>query len=362
MSSSKFRHWVKKQILKSGPLSLSVAMSAALTHRDFGYYQSTKTIGKAGDFITAPEISQMFGELIGAFLGYIWQQSGKPTNSVLCEFGPGQGTLSRDIHRTLAQIYPNFAHSPLHFIEKSKSFRELQKKKFKNQSVYWHKNFKDLPQKPIFAVANEFFDALGVDQAFYDGKNWRERLLNFNGQFELIAGHILRKAQLKLFDTNSIKNPDQGTILEYCQEAEQIIYDVAFHIKQYGGALLIIDYGKMNQIGDTIQAVLNHKPVDAWPSAGDADISHWVDFNSIKRTTEKVGGRFIGPVTQSQFLTQIGIKERAQNLVKIDNPSHNRAVFAAVDRLISSFHMGNLFKVGLILPPGTGIPPGFQVQ
>ena len=361
MSSSKFLKWVNKRISKSGPLPLSVAMRAALTHQDFGYYHAEKIIGKAGDFITAPEISQIFGELIGAFLGYIWQQSGKPTDSLLCEFGPGHGTLSTDIHRVLKQIYPNFAHSPLHFIEKSKSFREFQERKFKDQTVYWHENFRDMPQKPIFAVANEFFDALGVDQAFYDGENWRERLLNFNGQFELIAGHILNESQLELFDTNTIRNPIKGTVVEHCLIAEQIISDIALHIKQFGGAFLIIDYGKMNQIGDTIQAVLNHKPVDAWSSAGEADISHWVDFKSIKRTTEKVGARFIGPVTQSHFLKQIGIKERAQNLAKSDNPQHNRAVFAAVDRLISPFHMGSLFQIGLILPPGRGIPSGFQI-
>ncbi len=362
MKSQNFREWAVKRISKSGPIPLSVAMSAALTHQDFGYYHSKKIIGKTGDFITAPEISQMFGELIGAFLGYIWHQSGNPVDSLICEFGPGHGTLSEDIHRTLKQICPNFSLSPLHFIEMSNSLRKLQEKKLKSQSVHWHKNFKEIPQKPLFAVANEFFDALGVDQAFYDGEFWRERLLNYNGQFELVAGSILNKKQLELFETNLIKNPKRGTIIEYCSKAKQIIFDVSLHIKQFGGALLIIDYGKMNQIGDTIQAVSNHRPVETWSTAGDADISHWVDFNSIKKTTEKIGARFIGPVPQAHFLTQIGIKERAQNLVKTDSPNHNRALLAAVDRLISPSHMGNIFQVGLILPPGRGMPTGFQVM
>ena len=362
MSSSKFREWVNKKIATSGPLPLSYVMHAALTHQDFGYYHSKRIIGRTGDFVTAPEISQMFGELIGAFLGYIWQQSEEPPDSILCEFGPGRGTLSADIHRALKQLYPNFALSPLHLIEISKSFKQLQQNKLKEQSVHWHKNFRDIPKKPIFAIANEFFDALGVDQAIFDGENWRERLLNFNGQFELVAGNILNDHQLELFETNSIKNPDGGTIIEYCSKMREIISDVGLHIKQFGGALLIVDYGKMNQIGDTIQAVINHKPVETWSSAGDADISHWVDFNSIKKTAENVGARFLGPVTQSHFLSQLGIKKRAQNLARADSPEHNRAVFAAVDRLISPYHMGNIFQVGLIIPPGEGTPPGFQIE
>ncbi len=361
MSSSKFREWVSKQILNVGPLPLSVAMNIALTHQEFGYYHSKKIIGDKGDFITAPEISQMFGELVGVFLGYIWQESGKPADSLLCEFGPGHGTLSEDVNRALKQIYPKFAQSPLHLIELSKSFKNLQKNKLKNQAVFWHDKFRDLPRKPIFAIANEFFDSIGVDQAIFDGENWRERLLNFNGQFELIAGKVLNTMQLDQFDTSSIRNPECGTIIEYSSKTEQIVSDVTIHIKQFGGALLIIDYGKMNQIGDTIQAVSNHKPADIWSAAGDADISHWVDFKSIKKTTEKVGGRFIGPVPQAHFLTQIGIKQRAQNLSKPDDPKLNRSLFAAVDRLISPSHMGNLFQVGLILPPGSGMPPGFRV-
>ena len=229
------------------------------------------------------------------------------------------------------------------------------------QSVYWHEDFKRIPKKPVFAVANEFFDALGVDQAFFDGIDWRQRLLNFSAKFEYVAGPILNETQLKLFDANHIKNPDKGTIIEYCPKSEQIITEVALHIKKFGGVLLIIDYGKTNQIGDTIQAVLNHKPVEPWSSAGDADISHLVDFKSIKKIAEKVGARFIGPVSQSHFFTQIGIKQRAQNLSQIDNPRHNRAIFAAVDRLISPAHMGNIFQVGLITPTGKGFPPGFEV-
>ncbi len=361
MNNAKFRDWVKKEILSSGPISLSDAMRVALTHKDFGYYHSKKIIGTKGDFITGPEISQIYGELIGAFLGYIWEHSGKPSNSLLCEFGPGLGTLSADINRALGQIYPNFSCSPLHLIETSKSFRKIQKTKLRKQSVYWHEDFKKIPKNPVFAVANEFFDALGVDQAFFDGINWRQRLLNFSAKFEYVAGPILNETQLKLFDANHIKNPDKGTIIEYCPKSEQIITEVALHIKKFGGVLLIIDYGKTNQIGDTIQAVLNHKPVEPWSSAGDADISHWVDFQSIKKTAEKAGARFIGPVSQSHFFTQIGIKQRAQNLSQIDNPRHNRAIFAAVDRLISPAHMGNIFQVGLITPTGKGFPPGFEV-
>ena len=333
MNNAKFREWVKKEILSSGPIYLSNAMRVALTHKDFGYYHSKKIIGSKGDFITAPEITQIYGELIGAFLGYIWEHSGKPSNSLLCEFGPGLGTLSADINRALSQIYPNFSCSPLHLIETSKSFRKIQKTKLKKQSVYWHEDFID----------------------------WRQRLLNFSAKFEYVAGPILNETQLKLFDANHIKNPDKGTIIEYCPKSEQIITEVALHIKQFGGVLLIIDYGKTNQIGDTIQAVLNHKPVEPWSSAGDADISHWVDFQSIKKTAEKAGARFIGPVSQSHFLTQIGIKQRAQNLSQIDNPRHNRAIFAAVERLISPAHMGNIFQVGLITPIGKGFPPGFKV-
>ena len=150
--------------------------------------------------------------------------------------------------------------------------------------------------------------------------------------------------------------------IEYSPKTVQIITEISLHIGRYGGACLIVDYGKTNQIGDTIQAVSNHKPVEPWSYAGNADISHWVDFDSILRTTTKSGARFIGPVSQSQFLTQVGIKQRAQMLAESENPTINRALFAAVDRLISPSQMGNIFQVGLIVPVGEGLPPGFQAE
>ena len=362
MSSLKFPEWAKNQISKSGPMSLSKAMSAALTHPDFGYYHSKEVIGRKGDFITAPEVTQMFGELVGAFLSYIWNQSEQPVNSILCELGPGRGTLSSDIYTALSQISPRFSNSSLHLIETSNSFREMQVANLKNRNVFWHDDFKGIPKQPVFAVANEFFDALGVDQAIFDGTKWRQRLLKFKTQFELVDGPPLNDKELEHFNSILIKNPDKGTVIEYSPKTVQIITEISQHIKQYGGACLIIDYGKNNQIGDTIQAVSNHKPVEPWSCAGNADISHWVDFNSIQRTTRKAGARFIGPVSQSQFLTQIGIKQRAQILADYKNPELNRALFAAVDRLVSPSHMGNIFQVGLIVPDGEGLPPGFQAE
>ncbi len=362
MSSEKFREWAKNEISKSGPLRLSDAITAALIHPDFGYYHLKEIIGSEGDFITAPEVSQMFGELVGAFLAYIWVQSDRPANSLLCEFGPGRGTLSADINSALAQISPQFSRSPLHLIETSTSLREIQETSLRRQTVFWHDDFKKIPNQPLFAVANEFFDALGVNQAIFDGENWRHRLLDFDMHFELVTGPILNKAELKAFNAFSLKNQDKGTIIEYSPKTVQISAEIALHIKQFGGAFLIVDYGKTNQIGDTIQAVSNHKPAEPWSNAGNADISHWVDFECIKRTVENAGARFIGPISQSKFFTQIGIKQRAQMLANSESPEINRALFAAVDRLISPTHMGNLFQVGLIIPVGEGLPPGFQTE
>ena len=177
----------------------------------------------------------------------------------------------------------------------------------------------------------------------------------------------MSNAELEAFNAISLNNQNitnhqNGTIIEYSPKATHIITEIALHIKKFGGAFLIIDYGKPNQIGDTIQAVSNHKPVEPWSNAGNADISHWVDFDCIKRASENAGARFIGPVSQSQFFTQIGIKQRAQMLANSQNPEINRALFAAVDRLISPAHMGNLFQVGLIIPAGEGLPPGFQAE
>ena len=360
MSTQKFQEWGVEQIKKSGPIRLSNAMSNALIHPDFGYYHSQDIIGKKGDFITAPEISQMFGELIAAFLGFIWDQSGRPSNALLCELGPGRGTLSADIHSALHQIYPDFADAPLHLIEASQTLQEHQKATLIHPSIDWHDSFTQIPPQPSFIIANEFFDALGVDQAIFDGVQWRWRLLDFTTQFELVTGPVLNQSEFDAFNCISVSNPTKGTVIESSLKSEEVTCDIAHHIKNYGGACLIIDYGKNNPIGDTIQAVSSHKPVEPWSSAGNADISHWVDFSAIKRLTEKSGARFIGPVSQSHFLSQIGIKQRAERLGKSDNPEHNRALFAAVDRLISPAHMGNLFQVGLIVPTGKGLPPGFQ--
>jgi NADH dehydrogenase [ubiquinone] 1 alpha subcomplex assembly factor 7 len=363
-------------ISKNGPLSLANYISYALSDPDYGYYQTRDPFGKSGDFITSPEISGLFGEMCGLYLAHIAKLS-KLHDPAIFEFGPGRGSLIADMRHVWQRIMPSLIMAPVHLLETSPLLRCVQQNRLSDVDLSFHENLDHLPAQPVFAIANEFFDALPVEQAILRqnakdaGSTWRHRLVGIlDGQLGFVDGPPLhpdeaRDWALEISETAAADPPPSGainnhTIAEHCPLAASYAGKMAYHLRTYGGACLIIDYGRDGQSGDSLQAVANHQPVDVFYQPGSADLSHWVDFSAIRRATENAGARLIGPITQGEFLRNIGIIQRSEALAKLADAATRRSLFAAVDRLLSNQQMGSAFKVALMLPPGNGLPPGFN--
>jgi NADH dehydrogenase [ubiquinone] 1 alpha subcomplex assembly factor 7 len=271
-----------------------------------------------------------------------------------------------DMRHVWSQIMPQLANAPVHLVETSPALRQRQKDRLAPANLFWHKNLDDLPATPVFGIANEFFDALPIDQAIWrDGQNgaagsWRHRLVGLvDGRLGFVDGAPLSKAEIEIWYLASLPTPADGSIAECCAMADAYAAKLATHIASYGGACLIIDYGRDGPSGDSLQAVANHQPVDVFHQPGDADLSHWVDFSALRRAATNCGARLVGPVTQGDFLQAIGIAQRTEAVAKLADAETRRGLYAAVDRLVSSQQMGSAFKVAMMLPSGTGLPPGF---
>ncbi len=362
-------------ISKNGPLSLASYISYALGDPDYGYYQTRDPIGTAGDFITAPEISGLFGEMCGLYFAHIAELSGLRDPAIF-ELGPGRASLIADMRNAWQHTMRSLTTAPVHLLETSPSLRCIQQNRLSDITLFFHENLDHLPAQPIFAIANEFFDALPVAQAIWrpnandaDGI-WRHRLVGLiEGQLGFIDGPPLRPDEAHDWALEDLKTKganlplssdiNNHTIAEYCPLATTYAGKMAHHLRAYGGAFLIFDYGRDGQSGDSLQAVANHQPVNVFHQPGSADLSHWVDFSAIRRAAKDAGARLIGPINQGEFLRNIGIIQRSEALAKLADVKTRRGLFAAVDRLISNQQMGSAFKVALMLPPGTGLPPGF---
>lgn len=354
-------------IIENGPISLLSYLNLALNDPNYGYYQRKDPFGEAGDFTTAPEISGLFGEMCGLYLAHIIELS-ELKNPTILELGPGRGSLMADMRHVWRQVKPSLLTAHLHLVENSSKLRQLQKVKLAGANLHFHDDLGGLPPYPIFAVANEFFDTLPIAQAIWrenDSKTsgvWRHRLIGLgDGKLGFVDGPPLTTSQLQDWSSALPKEfgHRDGAVAEHCPLASSYADKIARHLVSYGGACLIIDYGHKGQSCDSLQAVANHQSADIFDQPGNADLSHWVDFSALDQTIKEAGARLIGPVTQGDFLKEIGIIQRAEALAKVADNETRRSLFAAVDRLVSNQQMGSAFKVALLLPPGTGTPPGF---
>ena len=349
---------LRAQIRKTGAISISDYISTCLLDEAHGYYRTKSAIGADGDFITAPEISQIFGEMLSAFISHIHELYGFADDIITFEAGGGHGTLAQDMHKAYRQISPELAQAPLYLLEESAAMRDRQKDKLAPKNCHHITQLSALPSKPLFGVANEFFDALGVDQVIYHQGQWHHRLIGLSGdEFAYEVGTPLGEKELADIQTPS--TAEEGDILETSKLSGQIMAELAHHIAHFGGALLVIDYGKDDNQGDSLQAVKDHQPSDFLAYQGEADITHWVDFAALGKIAEAHHARLIGPVPQGRFLLELGIAERAEGLRTPDNPEQDRTLLAAIDRLVSPAQMGQAFKVALLVPQGEGYPPGF---
>ena len=351
-----------RMIAKAGALPISQFIALTLGHPEYGYYRRQNPIGAAGDFTTAAEISGLFGEMCGVYLAHMYEIAGQPDSAQIVELGPGRGSLMADMRHSWAQTAPAMTEFPIHLVETSPQLRKLQRQRISAAKMIWHDDVQTLPNAALFGVANEFFDALPVDQAIWRQPAWRHRLVTVtHGTLSFVDGPALTQAELAAWQvSNDQTDMIDGAIAEYCPSADLIIQQIAGRIACYGGACLVIDYGKNDNFSDSLQAVAAHKPVDLFYQPGNADISHWVDFAALRRAAVSAGARFIGPVTQADFLMSIGLRERAENAARLCDTDGRRALYAAVDRIVGAHHMGTAFKVGLIVPAGDGVPAGFS--
>jgi SAM-dependent MidA family methyltransferase len=353
MSALKSR--ILEQIARDGPLSVAAYMTTCLLHPTHGYYMRQNPLGARGDFVTAPEISQMFGELIGLWLAQTWLEQGSPARFILAEAGPGRGTLMADILRA-TQGVPGFHDAMhLHLVEASPTLRETQAKALAAQAPRFCGHVADLPDGPLFLIANEFFDALPIRQ-FLRGKTfWSERQIGADGD-RLIWG-LAPEAAFPPLD-HRLAGTEPGQIVEHCAPGEAIAGEIGHRIDRFGGAALIIDYGADHSIGDTFQALQAHRYIDPLAAPGDADLTAHVAFDPLARAAHPARASALVP--QGVFLERLGITARAQALARGLRGEARETHIAAHKRLTHPKEMGHLFKVLALTPERAPPPPALE--
>jgi len=366
---SKTAEKIRGLIQAEGAMPLDAYMALALNDPDCGYYRTRNPLGRQGDFITAPEISQVFGELIGLWAVDFWQNSGQAELIHFVELGPGRGTLTRDALRA-AQLVPKFCQAvKIEFVETSPILRRQQAATMaEGANITWHADINSLPKAPCIIIANEFFDALPIKQFVKTAKGWQERKVDWqNDKFVYVTN-------ASLCDIDKTLNIDAyadsygavqiGDVIEYNPTGQAIMAQCARHICAYGGAGLVIDYGYSKPTaGDSLQAVKQHKPIDPLATPGEADVTAHVNFAALQTVAEKAGAKTYGPIAQGQFLQQLGIEARFATLKQAQQKAGNAdkvaALTAAQHRLTAPEQMGELFKALAITPPKAPTPAGF---
>ncbi|MEQ9694866.1 SAM-dependent methyltransferase [Shimia sp. SDUM112013] len=341
-------------IAQHGPMRLSDYMAECLFHPAYGYYSTRDPLGTAGDFTTAPEISQMFGEMIGLSLAQSWMDQGQPGAFVLAELGPGRGTLMADILRATRAV-PGFADAArVHLVEASPTLQQKQRALLGDAPV-WHDRIDTLPNDlPVFAVANEFFDALPIRQFVRSGEMWCERLIGArDGGLVWGLGAPAPQPALaaRLGDTR------EGDLVEHCPLAAPIVKALGARIAENSGAALLIDYGDWRSLGDTLQALSRHETADPLTAPGQADLTAHVDFEVLATATPSAHSRL---TPQGVFLERLGITQRAQALAARMQGDTLTTHIAAHRRLTHPQEMGNLFKVLALFPKHAAPPPGCE--
>jgi SAM-dependent MidA family methyltransferase len=369
LSDTPLARKIKRLIEANGPMSIADYMAQCLSDPEHGYYTTGDPFGARGDFITAPEVSQMFGEIVGAWLCEAWRLSKSPSSVRLVELGPGRGTLMADILRVTAKA-PNFADAiSVHLIEISPALKSRQAETLGRfeYDLAWHSSFADVPDGPLFLVANEFFDALPIRQYVRAEEAWRERVVGLGSDGELTFGiGIGRLDDIAARLAPPVPPPsstgEEQTIVEIRPGADALMTEVTSRIVSFGGAALVIDYGyDATRFGDTLQAVRAHHYADPLGSPGEADLTAHVDFSALAKSARSAGASVHGPMNQGDFLVSLGLLERAGRLGANADESAREALRVAVERLASPEQMGTLFKVLAIARPGI-VPPGFAAM
>ncbi len=345
-------------IAQDGPISVERYMSLCLSHPTLGYYMTRDPFGADGDFITSPEISQMFGELVGLWSAEAWASSGSPTPARLVELGPGRGVLMADALRAARVAGSFYATLEVTMVETSEKLVEAQRARLAavERPVGWVESVDALPLGPAVIIANEFFDALPVRHYVRTDHGWCER------QIGLVDGRFAFGAAPEPERYLTVDAP-VGAVLEVAAMSQRIMMTLAARIVMQGGVLLVVDYGHtQTALGETLQAMRRHAFVDPLETPGEADLTTHVDFAGLVRAARAAGAQTHGPVMQGRFLRQIGIERRAEALMRNAAPEQREAVASSLARLTSEdkpTDMGRLFKALVVTRKSSAPLPGF---
>lgn len=356
---TRLKQRIAGQISALGPMTVHDYMALCLFDPSDGYYTTCDPFGADGDFITAPEISQMFGELVAVWLYQGWQAIGRPMPVTVAEIGPGRGTLMKDMLRALSRIDSAFtAAAYVAMVETSPRLTEIQKRTLQESAATpeWHQSVDTLPDAPLLIVGNELFDAIPVRQFVRTEKGWRERMVGLGDDRELqfFAGAASLDPALLPYGA---ENAGYGAVIELAPARSALMETISENMASHGGAGLFIDYGYLSPgVGDTLQAMRKHKHEDVLASPGEADLTTHVDFSSLAATA-KATGLDAHVSTQGEFLLAMGLLERAGRLgADADNAAREK-LRSDVERLVAPEAMGELFKVLAVMPAGVAIAP-----
>ncbi|MDB5478799.1 MAG: uncharacterized protein JWM96_1294 [Alphaproteobacteria bacterium] len=333
---------LRTMIKENGPISIGTFMALCLSHPQYGYYMAREAFGAKGDFTTAPEISQLFGEMIAVWIVLSWEQLGKPDDLQLVELGPGRGTLMKDIWRGLSTRPELRDKLQIQLVEFSPRLQTVQKENLAGLPVTWHTHFEAVHNRPTIILANEFFDALPVEQAIFHQDAWYQRMITADDEDFLFA------LGAPLQGITEYGMPE-FSIFEYAPLATSIMQQLCDFVKKNDGALLAIDYGDdfplEERFGETIQALHKHKMVDIFELPGESDLTAHVSFASLSAIANEEGCTALPLQTQREFLTQLGIRLRAEKLLASATEDQAKDLQLSLQRLIDPLQMGDLFKV-----------------
>ncbi len=349
---------LKDQIRETGPLSVYDFMDQALSHPEYGYYKRGNPFGKDGDFVTAPEISQMFGELIGLWCVDCWTKLGAPSHVHLVELGPGNGTLMKDALRS-ARLVPDFLQAAtVHLVETSPALKKKQQSLLSEHGITWHETIPDFDNGPILLIANEFFDALPIRQYVLTEGALKERGITCkDGSFVFT---LVEKAENGLPQDLILPEMQEGDVIETSPMAETLHHRIAKQLRSHGGAALYVDYGTAERAaGDSFQAVRNHQFTNPLDQPGQSDITAHVDFSTLVRIAEHEKCDVLPVTSQGRFLERLGIEARALALSRSADETQKEVIAADLKRLVSTSGMGTLFKALSFYHAMQAPPAGF---
>jgi NADH dehydrogenase [ubiquinone] 1 alpha subcomplex assembly factor 7 len=351
---------IVRRIRAEGPLTVAAYMAMALHDPEGGYYARRAPIGAAGDFTTAPEISQVFGELIGLWCAELWDRIGRPNPVVLAELGPGRGVLMSDLLRAAATV-PEFRCAlRIRLVEASPVLRAEQERRLRPAQPAWVSRVEELPDGPMLIVANEFLDALPIRQFVRGAGGWSERMVAVDPEDRLVFVDGPESPAASLFVPGAISDCAPGTIVEICPAALALAGALGSRLTRQPSAALFIDYGYFPTApGPTLRALQCHRPVSALAAPGTADLSAHVDFAAFVEAAHAGGAQIYGPISQGQFLTALGAGVRLAALSARATPAQRQSLESGVRRLLDPGAMGELFKVVALVSPGLPSPAGF---